>query len=230
MAKQRLETRTDCEVTEPACPRRERSISRRELINGLAAAAFLFFPFSMTAWATETALNRPRKLSFYNLHTGEKLSVVYWEQGHYDVLALSQIDYIMRDFRAGVVKPIDVRLLDLLYLLRLDLGSERPFELISGYRTPATNAMLRARTQGVSPVSMHMQARAADVRLPDRSAEDLWLAACRRCAGGAGYYPESGFVHIDVGRVRRWVFPPSASRAVAFALPIVGCSDAGQKI
>ena len=128
----------------------------------------------------------------------EKLSIVY-PNG-----ALRQIDWILRDFRTGEARPIDPRLLDLLWRLRTALDTTEPYEVISGYRSPRTNAMLRRQGRGVSRISLHMQASAIDVRVPGRSLIAVREAALALRLGGVGYYPTSDFVHVDVGRVRYW--------------------------
>jgi len=145
-----------------------------------------------------------RALAFYNRHTGERLRAVYWEQGAYLRSSLAEIDHHLRDHRTGDVKAIDPRLLDLLYRLRGALGTQEPFHVISGYRSPATNALLASRSGGVGKRSFHMRGMAIDMSLPGRSAGDLRRAALAQQAGGVGYYPSSGFVHVDVGHVRSW--------------------------
>lgn len=147
---------------------------------------------------------RQRPLSFYNMHTGESLRTDYWEHGHYVPEGLAEINHILRDHRTNEVKAIDPRLLDLLYALQLKLGSRQAFHVISGYRSPATNAALHARSNGVATRSLHMDGMAADIFLPDRSLHSLRQAALSLERGGVGYYPESNFVHVDVGRVRQW--------------------------
>jgi uncharacterized protein YcbK (DUF882 family) len=145
-----------------------------------------------------------RKLKFCNLHTGESLSTTYCEKGCYIDGALKEINYILRDFRANEIKPIDPRLLDLLYSINRGLYTAEPFDIISGYRSPATNAMLAARSEGVARHSMHIQGKAADIRVPGRSLGQVWRAAIGLWSGGVGFYPRSDFVHVDVGRVRFW--------------------------
>jgi uncharacterized protein YcbK (DUF882 family) len=145
-----------------------------------------------------------RALSFYNLHTDERLSTVYYENGQYLEGALQEINYFFRDFRANEIKPIDPRLLDLLHAIHQALDSSKPFNLISGYRSPATNAMLAARSEGVARHSMHIEGRAADINVPDRQLSILQRVALALQFGGVGYYPQSDFVHVDTGRVRHW--------------------------
>lgn len=145
-----------------------------------------------------------RALSMYNPHTDEKLSVVYAENGQYDPIALREVNYFFRDFRLNLVKPIDPRLLDLLHAIHQMSDSGKSFNLVSGYRSPQTNAMLAARTEGVARHSMHIEGRAADINLPGRQLSLLHRLALALRFGGVGYYPQSDFVHVDTGRVRHW--------------------------
>jgi uncharacterized protein YcbK (DUF882 family) len=145
-----------------------------------------------------------RELGFYQTHTGERLRVVYWAEGHYVPDALEAIDHVLRDHRTDEVRAIDRRLLDLLHLLGGALETREPFHVISGYRSPATNAMLAAAHAGVSPRSLHLVGQAIDVRLPDRALAELRRAALGLRGGGVGYYPAADFLHVDVGRVRTW--------------------------
>ena len=145
-----------------------------------------------------------RKLDFHSLHTGEKLAATYWENGRYLADGLREIDHVLRDFRTGEVYPIDPALLDLLYRLRLAMDYERPIGVISGYRCPATNAMLAARSSGVAWNSFHLRGMAIDIRLQGRPLASVRDAAIVLGRGGVGYYPGSDFVHVDTGPVRRW--------------------------
>jgi len=154
--------------------------------------------------AAEEVAAEPRELAFRNLHTGEEIDVVYRVDGQLDARALREIDWVLRDFRTGEAHPMDPRLLDLLWRLRAALDTTAPYEVISGYRTPATNAMLARESRGVSRVSLHMKAMAIDVRIPDRPLLALRDAALGLRLGGVGYYPTPDFVHVDVGRVRWW--------------------------
>ena len=145
-----------------------------------------------------------KSLSFYNLHTGERLRTVYWSEGLYNLDALADINRILRDFRTGDVKPIDTGLLDLLHSLHRLAGSRHTLHIVSGYRSPETNALLRETDSGVACKSLHMEGKAVDFRLPGCSLRDLHKAAVRLQGGGVGYYPALDFVHLDVGRVRYW--------------------------
>ncbi|HLI13943.1 MAG TPA: DUF882 domain-containing protein [Alphaproteobacteria bacterium] len=145
-----------------------------------------------------------RSVAFDNLHTGERLKVDYWVNGRYVPDALGAVNHLLRDFRTGDVFPIDPQLLDLLDALRRKLGSHAPYQVISGYRSPKTNAMLREFSDGVAANSLHMQGMAIDIRVPDRMLRSVRRAAMSLYRGGVGYYPRSDFVHVDVGRVRHW--------------------------
>jgi uncharacterized protein YcbK (DUF882 family) len=147
---------------------------------------------------------RDRELSLYNTHTGEKLSATYWSEGKYLADGLDEINWLLRDHRAGVANPIDPKLLDLLHQLQASTGHHGEFHIISGYRSPATNRMLRNKSSGVAKRSYHMQGKAIDVRLPGFDTAQLRKAAIAMKAGGVGYYSSSDFVHLDTGRVRYW--------------------------
>lgn len=145
-----------------------------------------------------------RALTFRHLHTGERLHVEYARGTAYSPEALAAIDRLLRDFRTGDVHPIDPRLLDLLHDLGGALASSAGFDVISGYRSPETNAALRRRSEGVAARSLHMVGQAIDIRVPGIGLPMLHAAALDLAAGGVGYYPASNFVHVDVGRLRRW--------------------------
>ncbi len=147
---------------------------------------------------------RQRDLAFYHTHTRMKLSIVYAADGEYIARALDRINDFLADFRTGGIKRIDPRLLDLIYDVRESLGSNGTYEVISAYRSPETNAMLRAKSSGVAKKSQHMLGNAIDVRLSDVKTLELRDAALAMKRGGVGYYEESDFVHIDIGRDRRW--------------------------
>jgi len=183
-------------------------VSRRRFLGfgAVAAAATLAPPRVVAA----TSVRRPapeRTLSFFNTHTGERLKTAYCCGGEYQPEALNQIDHILRDFRANEIKSIDPHLLDLLHELGGTLETDQPFHIISGYRSPRTNTMLRERggaVTGVASHSLHMDGKAIDIRLPGVTLDDLRSAARSLKLGGVGYYPASNFVHVDTGRVRFW--------------------------
>lgn len=145
-----------------------------------------------------------RVLSFRNLHTGEQLSATFWAEGDYIGEELKAINQVLRDHRSGDVHPMDPGLLDMLYLLQQSVAVKGAFHIISGYRSPATNRKLTARSSGVAKKSLHMQGKAVDIRLPGCELKQLRAAALDLRAGGVGYYPGSNFIHVDTGRVRRW--------------------------
>ena len=149
-------------------------------------------------------LSMRRALSFHNLHTDEAISLVYWADGEYLADARHRIEHLLRDFRNNKVHPIDLRLLDLLSTLRARLNTDAPYQIISGYRSPETNAMLHRISEAVASNSLHIRGQAIDIRVPGRSLEQVHRTALDMGAGGVGYYPRSDFVHVDVGRVRRW--------------------------
>ena len=146
----------------------------------------------------------PRQLRFYHTHTGEKLNLVYHENGAYLPDALDEINHLLRDFRSDDVFPIDPALLDFLHAAQTRVGSTAGFEIISAYRSPATNEMLRKRGGGVAQKSQHLKGKAIDVRLTDVATANLRQASLDLARGGVGYYPKSDFVHLDTGRVRWW--------------------------
>jgi len=146
-----------------------------------------------------------RELGFLNLHTGERLRVPYWQNGKYIGEALTEINHVLRDHRANAAHAIDTALLDLLYRLQATVGSERPFEVISGYRSPASNEMLRLTGGGgVARMSLHMVGKAIDIRQPGTDLLKLHAAAKSLKGGGVGLYRGSNFIHVDTGRVRYW--------------------------
>ncbi len=129
---------------------------------------------------------------------------MYYQAGSYDPAALARVNHFLRDFRTGDVHPIDPGVLDILFDVRTRAASDEPFHVISGYRSPRTNAFLRTHSTGVSKHSLHMQGRAIDVRLPGLPTRKLRELALGLRRGGVGYYPASDFVHLDTGRVRFW--------------------------
>jgi uncharacterized protein YcbK (DUF882 family) len=143
-------------------------------------------------------------LSFRNLHTGEALAIEYWQNGAYAPDACAAIDQILRDHRTGEIHAIDARLLDLLHELSGQLETRAPFQVISGYRSPHTNAALADASSGVARGSLHMQGLAIDIAIEGVPTATLRDAALSLARGGVGFYPNPGFVHVDVGRVRRW--------------------------
>lgn len=149
-------------------------------------------------------LSQNRALSFLNLHTGETEAATYLVGGRYDSGALRAINWILRDWRTDEQAPMDVGLLDFLFDLRASLRTDEPFQIISGYRSPKTNAALAAKSNGVAKKSLHMKGMAADIRLAKQDLDRVVDAARAMKRGGVGRYVRSNFVHVDVGRPRSW--------------------------
>lgn len=145
-----------------------------------------------------------RALRFTHTHTGEHLALEYFSGGAYLPDALLAVNSFLRDFRTGGVHDIDPHLLDLLHAITGATETSKPFQVISGYRSPATNEMLRHRSEGVAAGSLHMAGQAIDIRLADVPLLKLRQAALSARRGGVGFYPASDFVHLDTGRVRMW--------------------------
>jgi len=186
-----------CEV----CDRQAIStgLDRRRFILGglgLAAAGLAVMPRAQA--------NDARRLSFYHTHTGQQLRLTYAEDGRHLPQALDEINEFLRDFRTGKSHPIDPQLLDALYHLREKAGGRGTYEIVSAYRAPETNDMLRANSGGVAQGSLHMQGKAMDVRLRGVPTRELREHALSLQVGGVGYYRESDFIHVDTGRVRFW--------------------------
>ena len=174
--------------------------SRRHVLQvSLAATAGLVFaPRIGRAKAEE------RRLGLVNLHTGERVEALYWANGALVDEELRRVDRLMRDHRNGKVTEIDPRLIDKLWHLGQAVGARQSFQLISGYRSPESNARLAASTEGVAEDSFHVRGQAADVRLPGVDLLDLRRAARAQHSGGVGYYPFSDFLHLDTGPTRFW--------------------------
>lgn len=145
-----------------------------------------------------------RRLSLHNLHTGDTLKAVYWERGGYVDGALDEARHLLRDWRNGQQHEMDPGLFDLFDDLRTQLEVDRPLQIISGYRSPATNAAMHAKSSGVAKHSLHMTGQATDIRIEGVALRHLQKAARSLGRGGVGFYPVSNFVHLDTGRVRQW--------------------------
>lgn len=175
-------------------------VSRRNFLKwSLAGGAVLT---GAQSWARSAPPERV--LKFYNTHTGEKLAATYWADGQYQSAELASLDRLLRDHRSGDVAVIDRRLFDILFALQQAVGVRGTYEVISGYRSPATNDWLRHHGSGVARDSLHTHGQAIDVRLDGVALPDLRRAALGLRAGGVGYYANSDFVHLDTGRVRAW--------------------------
>ena len=176
---------------------------RRVLAFGLGAAA-LAVANPLKGAVASMPQSGTRTLGLVSTHTSEEIMATYWRDGVYDTGALKDINYVLRDFRTGDVASIDANLLDLLVELHRRSGSRKAFQVISGYRSPKTNAKLASASGGVAKHSLHMEAKAIDIRLHDVALDDLRQHAIGMKAGGVGYYKKSDFVHVDTGRIRQW--------------------------
>jgi uncharacterized protein YcbK (DUF882 family) len=182
-----------------------RALTRRTALRSLAlggagALALLAAPHPALAEATPT-----RRIVLHNTHTQESLAVDYCRDGSYCGPALAAVNQVLRDHRNGAVHPIDPALLDLLHAVAGRCDRDAEFEVISGYRSPESNAAMHARSPGVAAKSLHMEGRAIDVRLVGCDLTRLRDAGLALGQGGVGYYHGPQFVHLDTGRVRTWV-------------------------
>jgi uncharacterized protein YcbK (DUF882 family) len=177
-------------------------LSRRRLLGAAAAvtAVGLVKPATAVSFA-------PRSVSLYNVHTGEWLRTVYWADGHYIREAVRDINWILRDHQTDEIRPMNAGILDVLGMLRERLDTPDPFLVLCGYRSAATNWRMYLRGEGVARNSYHIKGMAIDLRSERRSLQEVRDAALDLSCGGVGYYPRSGFVHVDCGPVRRWLGP-----------------------
>jgi len=189
----------------------QKVLHRRAFLGlGAIAAAATLLPAKVQAATVASSAGAKvpeRSLSFFNTHTGERLKTTYCTGGSYVPGSLQELNHILRDFRANEIKPIDPRVFDLLHELGGTLECDQPFHIISGYRSPHTNALLRERggaATGVASHSLHMVGQAIDIRVPGVKLDHLRDAAKSLKIGGVGFYPDLNFVHVDVGRVRYW--------------------------
>ena len=194
-------------MPELAQPNDQKRFNRRSFLGyGAAATAAALVPGRAQA-ATAVSKRPERVLSFFHTHTGERLKIAYCCDGVYQPEALTQLNHLLRDFRVDLEKPIDPKLFDLLHELSGTLETDQPYHIISGYRSPETNSMLRERGgshTGVATQSLHMVGKAMDIRVPGVKLDHLRSAAASLKLGGVGFYPSSNFVHVDTGRVRYW--------------------------
>jgi len=176
-----------------------RRFVKMAIFSGLTA----FVPFR--ALASIPDVNpQDRTLWLYNPVNEETLTATYWFNGHYVPDALEKIDYIMRDHRTGEVKSIDLGLINLLHTIKIHIGLDEPFHVVSGYRCRKSNELLRKSGRNAARNSYHLKGQAADIRLPDGHLASLRKVATVIKGGGVGYYPRDNFVHVDVGPVRYW--------------------------
>jgi uncharacterized protein YcbK (DUF882 family) len=190
----------DITAARESCP----GLSRRGVLKlGALALGAALMP-RLALGYQGTSATAERSLSLYNDHTGEPLNTVYWVEGEYVPEALAEINHLLRDHRTDQMATMDLELLDLLYALGRKIDARRPFHVISGYRSPKTNARLRQRSRKVAKRSQHMYGKAVDLYVPGCKLADLRRAALSLRRGGVGYYPQSHFIHVDTARVRFW--------------------------
>lgn len=177
---------------------------RRDFLKlGLGALVGSALPIQVSASPVQQSAP-PRSLAFYNIHTDERIKITYFANGSYMPQALNQINHVLRDHRTNDIYPIDTDLLDLLYSVKGHLPRPEYFNVISGYRSPATNEKLRHNTNGVAKSSYHMRGKAIDIRVPRFDTQQLRKLCVKLRRGGVGYYRDSDFVHVDIGPVRKW--------------------------
>ncbi len=178
--------------------------SRRALLRAFAATTVAAAPVMANATGLLRGAGDIRRLNMYNGRAGESLNMIYWIEGEYIAPALDEINYFMRDWRNDQVIDINIRTIDIMTAAHNLLESSEPYTLLSGYRSPETNAMLRSRSSGVARNSRHIRGEAADLQLQSRSVNQIFSAARSCNAGGVGRYSRSNFVHMDCGPVRTW--------------------------
>jgi len=180
------------------------TFSRRSLLRAFAATAVTAAPVMANATGFLRGAGDIRRIRMYNGRAGENLDMIYWIEGDYIGPALQEVNHFMRDWRNDQVHTIDARTIDIMTAAHRLLETDEPYMLLSGYRSPETNAMLRSRSSGVARNSLHMQGEAADLRINSRSVSQIFNAARACNGGGVGRYSRSNFVHMDCGPIRSW--------------------------
>ncbi|TDL83655.1 DUF882 domain-containing protein [Palleronia sediminis] len=184
---------------------RSSGLNRRGLLLGaFAATTVAAAPTYSNAFGILRGAGDIRRIKMYSGRTGEKIDTIYWIEGNYIKDAIDEINFFMRDWRNNKVRGIDTRTIDIMSASHNLLDTTEPYMLISGYRSPETNAMLRSRSSGVAKNSRHLVGEAADLRLSSRSVNQMYRAAAACAGGGVGRYSSSNFVHMDCGPVRSW--------------------------
>lgn len=179
-------------------------LTRRALLGAFAATVVTAAPTYSKAAGFLRGSGDIRRLRMYSGRTGERIDMIYWIEGKYLKDSVKEINHFMRDWRTDQVKSIDLRTVDIMAAAHNLLDASEPYMLLSGYRSPQTNAMLRSRSRGVAKNSLHMKGQAADLRLNSRSVSQIAKAAIACRGGGVGSYSGSNFVHMDCGQVRNW--------------------------
>jgi uncharacterized protein YcbK (DUF882 family) len=179
-------------------------VTRRGLLGAFAATAVVAAPTYSNAFGLLKGAGDIRRIRMYSGRTGEAMDTIYWVEGEYIPEVAKEINYFMRDWRTDGTADMDLRNLDIMAAAHRLMDVSEPYMLLSGYRSPETNAMLRSKSKGVAKNSLHMQGQAADLRLESRSVGQMAKAAAACAAGGVGRYSRSNFVHMDCGAVRAW--------------------------
>ena len=179
-------------------------MTRRALLGAFAATTMVATPTLSNAAGFLRGAGDIRRIRMFSGRTGERIDMIYWIEGQYIKDAVKEINYFMRDWRTDGIKSIDMRAVDIMAASHNLLDVNEPYMLLSGYRSPKTNAMLRSRSRGVAKNSLHMRGQAADLRLSSRSTSQMARAATACRGGGVGRYSGSNFVHMDCGAVRSW--------------------------
>jgi uncharacterized protein YcbK (DUF882 family) len=181
------------------------SANRRSFLKFSLTTAMIFLGMQPASAGTAGRTRRNSRLSLYNIHTGEKLRIAYRNAaGEYDPDSLSAINWILRCHYTNKVKEIDTDVIDYLKVMDKTFGGDNQIHIISGYRSPEYNSLLQQEGRGVAKRSMHLLGKAIDFFIPRVSLKNLQMAAVSLQAGGVGYYPQTGFVHIDSGNFRTW--------------------------
>ncbi len=179
-------------------------MTRRALLGAFAATAVVAAPTYSNAAGFLRGGGDIRRIRMYSGRTGERIDMIYWVDGKYIKDAVKEVNHFMRDWRTDQVKDMDLRTIDIMAASHNLLDVDEPYTLLSGYRSPQTNAMLRSRSRRVAKNSLHMKGQAADLRLSSRSVSQMAKAAISCRAGGVGKYYRSNFVHMDCGDIRSW--------------------------
>ncbi len=180
------------------------SLTRRGLLGVFAATAVAAAPTYSNAFGLLKGAGDIRRVQLYSGRTGESIDTIYWIEGEYIPEVLKEINHFMRDWRTDETIKIDPRNMDIIAATHRLMDVNEPYMLLSGYRSPATNALLRSQSRGVAKNSLHMKGQAADLRLKSRTVSQMAHAAKICSAGGVGTYSRSNFVHMDCGPVRAW--------------------------
>jgi len=178
--------------------------TRRGLLGIFAAATVIAAPTYSNAFGLLRGAGDVRRVKMYSGRSGESIDAIYWIDGKYIPEVLKEVNHFMRDLRADQALKMNPTNLDIIAATHHMLDVKEPYMLLSGYRTPATNAMLREKSRGVAAHSLHMSGMAADLRLKSRTVAQMAKAAEVCSAGGVGHYYRSNFVHMDCGPVRTW--------------------------